>query len=251
MAGDVVDADPFADQAFVLRLQKLLPLLASEQPGEADAARRKLLEHLGHHRQSLTDVAQRLGTGAARPSFTQGAREITLERQLHVARVARQEIEADAQRAMQRIVELQRAVQDATYEVARAYQSQVRLRLVAAMGWVATLVVGALTIAAHLHAQGVAQGEAIVNADRALLRQSSVGASEQTVTLGPGERFGTVLVQDSAVRMSPNDDAAVRAFLNRGMRVAVGQQVRVGVESWVLIRSVTGSGWVRGSDVLR
>jgi hypothetical protein len=57
-------------------------------------------------------------------------------------------------------------------------------------------------------------------------------------------------VQDLAMRLGPNDDAGVRAFLNRGMRVVIEQQVRVGLQTWLLIRSVTGSGWVRSGDIL-
>ena len=44
--------------------------------------------------------------------------------------------------------------------------------------------------------------------------------------------------------------ASVRAFLNRGMRVVVERQVRASDQTWLLIRSVTGTGWVRGGDVL-
>ena len=75
-------------------------------------------------------------------------------------------------------------------------------------------------------------------------------ADEASLRLAPGESFGTVLVQDLAIRLSPSEDAGVRAFLNRGMRVVVEQQVRLGLQNWLLVRSVTGSGWVRGGDVL-
>ncbi len=243
--------DPFDDAAFVVRLQKLLPLLASEQPGEADAARRKLLEHLAGHRLSLTDVASRIGQPAAKPSFIQGAREIGLERQLHVARVSRQETEAELHRASQRIADLQRSVQEVAHEAARAFANQGRLRLLASSGWIVAAVVGALAMVQHLHSVGVAQGQAVVMADRAMMQPSeNVGEDDATLRLSPGEHYGTVLVQDLAIRLSPNEDSTVRAFLNRGMRVVVQQQVRVGMQTWLLIRSVTGSGWVRGSAVL-
>jgi len=246
-----VDDDAFSDGAFVSRLQKLLAMLASEQPGEAEAARRKLLEHLAGQRLSLTDVAQRLGSGAPRASFTQGTREMTLERQLHIARVARQEVEADAQRALLRIAELQRALQDASMEVARVLSRQARLRLAAGCGWLLAVVVGALGMAQYRHMQGVAQGAAIVAADQPMLRPGTAGeGNEAALQLAPGERYGTVLVQDLAIRLSPSEDATVRAFLNRGMRVVVQQQVRVGLQSWLLIRSVTGDGWVRSAAVL-
>ena len=247
----MADDDPFADGAFVSRLQKLLPMLASEQPGEADAARRKLLEHLGHHRLSLTDVAQRLQPGAGRASFLQGAREMSVERQLQVARVSRQEAEANTQRALMRIAELQQSLNGAAFEAARALQGQARVRLLAGVGWLLAGIVAAISISEHLHMQGVAQGRAEVAANQSLLGVPALEGGEASLRLSPGERFGTVLVQDLAVRLSPSEDAGVRAFLNRGMRVVVVQQVRVGVQAWLLIRSVTGSGWVRGSDVLR
>jgi hypothetical protein len=34
------------------------------------------------------------------------------------------------------------------------------------------------------------------------------------------------------------------------MRVVIEQQVLVGLQSWLLIRSVTGSGWVKGGAIL-
>jgi hypothetical protein len=251
MALAVLDEDPFADTAFVSRLQKLLAMLASEQPGEAEAARRKLLEHLGSQRLSLTDVAQRLGAGAVKPSFTQATREMSLERQLYLARVARQEIETEAQRAMQRSADLQRTLNDAVSQMAQALAARARLRLLAGSGWIVACMVGALVAASSLHRDGLAQGRAIIQADRVLIERSGgFGRKEPALQLSPGERSGTVLEQDLAIRLSPSEDATVRAFLNRGMRVAVEQQTRVGLENWLLIRSVTGTGWVRSAGVL-
>ncbi len=248
----VADTDPFADTVFVTRLQKLLPMLASEQPGEADAARRKLLDHLGNHRLSLSDVAQRLpaGAGGRAPSFLQDGREMSLERQLGIARISRQEAEADTQRALVQIAELRHALQQASHDVARALGSQARVRLVAATGWLLLAVTGSLAVAEHLHMQGLAQGEALVVSGQRMLRPDAMPLTEAALHLSPGEQFGTVLVQDLAIRLSPSDEAGVRAFLNRGVRVVVEQQVRVGLQSWLLVRSVTGSGWVRGGDVL-
>ncbi len=250
MSGHVADTDPFADTAFVVRLQKLLPMLASEQPGEADAARRKLLEHLGHHRLSLTDLALRLPAGVRTASFTQGAREMNLERQLNIARISRQEAESDMQRAMMQVAELRQALQQAAFDMGHAIAGQARIRLLAVVGWLMVAVVGCLAVAEHLHIEGMAQGEAVATADRRMLRPDVQPADESSLHLAPGESFGTVLVQDLAIRLSPNEDAGVRAFLNRGMRVVVEQQVRMGMQNWLLVRSVTGSGWVRGGDVL-
>ncbi len=250
MSGRVADTDPFADAAFVTRLQKLLPMLASEQPGEADAARRKLLEHLGHHRLSLTDVALRLPAGARTASFTQGAREMSLERQLGIARISRQEAESDTQRAMMQVAELRRSLQQAASDLGLAVAGQARVRLLAVVGWMMVAIVGSLAVAEHLHIEGMAQGEAVAAADRRMLRPDVLPAYDFNLHLASGESFGTVLVQDLAIRLSPNEEAGVRAFLNRGMRVVVEQQTRAGGRNWLLVRSVTGTGWVPDGDVL-
>lgn len=57
-------ADPFADPGFQERTRKLLGVLATTQPGEAEAARRKLLAHLEGHGASWSDLVDRLA-GAA------------------------------------------------------------------------------------------------------------------------------------------------------------------------------------------
>jgi hypothetical protein len=249
-------AEPFDDVAFVSRLQKLVSMLGSEQPGEAEAARRKLLEHLGSHRLSLTDVAMRLRDGAAKganngASFTQGAREMSLERQLSIARAAKQEMESDLRRSEYQRAEMQQALQQAAFDVGRALGGQARARLLAALGWLAAAI-GGVTIVLVLarmpagwlsHRQGATSPVVVGRAD-------APEGSDFVMRLAPGEHYGTVLVQDLAVRLNPNEDAGVRAFLNRGMRVVIEQQVRVGLQNWLLIRSVTGSGWVRGGDVL-
>lgn len=79
---------------------------------------------------------------------------------------------------------------------------------------------------------------------------ASAPAAASAEALSAGERFGTVLVQDLAVRLTPNDGSSVRAFLNRGMRVVVvARQVSAGTQDWLFIRSITGSGWVRSGDI--
>ncbi len=230
-------------------------MLGSEQPGEAEAARRKLIEHLGAHRLSLTDVAIRLRGGAppAPPggSFMQGARELNLERQLGIARNARLEAESELRRTQMQVAELQRALQEAAFDVGRSLRGQGQARLLASLGWVAAAVAAVMVLLmlsqvppqSLLHprtAQRPGQG----------MRAQSPDEADALMRLSPGEHYGIVLVQDLPVRLTPNDDAGVRAFLNRGMRVVIEQQARVGMQSWLQIRSVTGSGWVRGGDVL-
>lgn len=241
--------EPFNDAAFVSRLQKLLSLLASEQPGEADAARRKLLEHLAHHRLSLTDVGARLGPRAARQVIP-GFEEMSLERELHIARIGRQEAEGETLRSRQRIVELSQSLQEANIDASRAIAGQARARVAAAAGWLVAGIAGALILAENLHQAGVAEGRAHVVVLQGASGHESLEELDPALRPSPGEQLGTVLVQDLAVRLTPSDDAGIRAFLNRGMRVVVERQIRIGVQNWLLIRSVTGSGWVRGGDVL-
>ncbi len=232
---------PFDDPSFANRLQKLLPMLGSEQPAEADAARRKLVEHLATQRLSLTDLAQRLREAPRPPA---AGFELSLERQIQIARVARQEAEFETKRARQRVAELSRAVQEAGFDVVRAQRNLARARLLAGAGWVLALVAAA--------------GLLVPGWRDRTQRADQTAAQQGVVLLHPKDpdptgatlRVGTVLVQDLPVRLTPTADGEVRAFLNRGTRVVLERQVRSGMETWLLIRSVTGSGWVRGSDVL-
>jgi hypothetical protein len=240
----------------VTRLQKLVSMLGSEQPGEAEAARRKLMDHLGAHRLSLTDVAMRLRDGArpasgAGASFTQGAREVSLERQLSIARSAKLELESELRRAQLQVLELQTALQQAAFDVGRALRVQGQARLLAAVGWtaaaVATLMV--LLMAARLPAAALLHPRSVQHSAQTL-RPQEPELADVVMRLSPGEHYGIVLVQDLPVRLNPDDVAGVRAFLNRGMRVVIEQQARVGAQTWLQIRSVTGSGWVPSAGVL-
>jgi hypothetical protein len=62
---------------------------------------------------------------------------------------------------------------------------------------------------------------------------------------------GRAAVQDLAIRLAPNDQADIRAFLNAGAPVVIQSEARLGKQTWLLIRSETGVGWVRSGDVLR
>lgn len=53
-------SDPFLDPLFRDRARKLLAVLASDQPGEAEAARRKLLLHLETHGAAWSDLVDRV-----------------------------------------------------------------------------------------------------------------------------------------------------------------------------------------------
>jgi hypothetical protein len=217
-------------------------MLGSAQPGEAEAARRKLVEHLGHHRLSLTDVAQRLREAPRPPA--PGGGEMGMERQLHIARVARQEAEFDVQRARQRVSALSQSLQEANIDAAQAMAGQARARAVASVGWLLAAVAGLWALSQHWRQPAPPP----VSAAAPSIYPDPSG---QVLRAAPGERFGTVLVQDLPIRLTPVDDGEIRAFLNRGTRVVLERQIRSpSGQSWLLIRSITGSGWVRGGDVL-
>jgi hypothetical protein len=246
--------DPFADSAFLGRLNKLLSLLGSGQPAEAEAARRKLVEHLAQNRLSFTDLANRLADPANAPSFLGGAREIHLERQLAAARVAKEEAAREAIAAAHRVEALQVEIQQASFDIGRALQALARARTLAAVGWVA----GALGLAAAFlpglmpaaNRAGTVR-TAIANPTGPLTVQpNDFGSGDALLRLGPHERPGSAAVNDLPIRLEPNNDATIRAFLTYGDRVVIEREARVGAQTWLLVRSMTGSGWVRSGDVL-
>ncbi len=249
----VADIDPFADSVFLSRLQKLLPMLGSEQPGEAEAARRKLREHLGHHRLTFLDVAQRLG-GA-----THSVREASLERQLALTRAAREEASRDAMLAGGRVRTLEEELDHTSAELANTVAGQGRIRAWAAAGWCVAIIVAAVSFGPELtrnsrllhpldHGR---ESSATIDLNGPITAQTrAAGQNDASLHLQAGERPGQAAVQDLPIRLSPNDDATVRAFLNQGEHVAIRQEVRSNGQTWLLIRTGTGTGWVRAGDVL-
>lgn len=250
----VSETDPFSDAAFTGRLQKLLSMLGSEQPGEADAARRKIGEHLAHHRLSFTDLAQNLRDSAPRtaPSFVQGARELALERQLAIARTAKEEAAHEAEAALHRVRILEIELQQATFEIGRSLNSQGRVRAAAA---VACIVAAFCLIVVILpHGQPNASAPSVpaqITHQPPANNAPQMGPGDPTAHVAPGEIMGRAAVQDLAIRLSPNDEATIRAFLNYGEKMVIQAQVKVGPQTWLLVRSATGVGWVRSGDVLR
>jgi hypothetical protein len=243
----VSETDPFSDAVFTGRLQKLLPMLGSAQPAEAEAARRKLAEHLAHHRLSFTDLAQHFHANAPRPgpSFTQGARELSLERQLAIARSAKEEAAREAESALHRVRVLEIELQQATFEIGRTLNSQSKIRVAAA---IACIVAAACVIVVVLpHAP---RPTAPTLRTIQILLQPNPAAGDPGAHLNPGEVLGHAAVQDLAIRLGPNDQATIRAFLNYGEPVVIQHQIRLGAQTWLLIHSATGSGWVRSGDVL-
>jgi hypothetical protein len=252
----VADSDPFRDAIFVGRLLKLLPMLGSEQPGEAEAARRKLREHLAHHRLTFLDVAQRLGgTGA---SSGPSARVESLERQLAAARAAKDDAARDANYAGARVRSLEAELESATAAISQAMQSQGRIRAAAAVGWSLVIVIVAVAFGPALIRNGRlaplmagAGDSSTMNLSGPIAAQVRAPAdTDLSLHLQNGERPGRAAVQDLPIRLSPNDDATVRAFLNQGEHVAIRQEVQANGRTWLLIRTATGTGWVRNGDVL-
>jgi hypothetical protein len=249
----VSETDPFSDAAFMTRLNKLLSMLGSAQAEEADTARRKLIEYLGQYRLSFTDIGQRLAGSMDRPSFTQGARELSLERQLAIARSAKQEAAAEAQAAAARVHSLEVELQRQTFEIGRLLGIQVRARAWMIVAWVVAagcLVVGVMPRIVRAPQAGSPQEADHRLGEQVTMQPDPFGPNSQ-LHLNAGEVPGRAAVQDLAIRLSPNDDANVRAFLNRGEPVVVQQVVHVGPQTWLLIRTTTGSGWVRSGDVER
>lgn len=254
------ETDPFSDAAFVGRLQKLLPMLGSQQPGEADAARRKLIDHLGQHRLSLLDVAARLREPPRPPtvSFSQGARELSLERQLAIARQAKEEASHEALVASMRIRALDAELQHVTFEVARVLQSQVRIRMLAVAGWAAAVVAGLIGMGPSLlhlrQAPGRPQLAALLSTPAGLPRAAD--ESVLTLRLGPNELLGAAAVQDLAIQVTPGDGSSVRAFLNRGEPIAIeegiGNRVHFGAQTWLRVRTPSNfTGWARAGDIMQ
>jgi hypothetical protein len=252
--GGVADTDPFSDSVFVGRLQKLLPMLGSEQPGEAEAARRKLHEHLGHHRLTFLDLAQRVGSAAGH-----GMREMSLERQLAAARSAKDEASREAMLAGARIRTLESELDNVSDTVAHTVAGQGRIRAWAAAGWCVAIVLVAVSFgpvltrnSPLLHALGHGSGNAATIDLNGPVSLQTRGAaqSDPGMHLQLGERPGVAAVQDLPIRLSPNDDATVRAFLNQGEHVAIQKVVYSNGQTWLLIRTGTGTGWVRSGDVL-
>jgi hypothetical protein len=260
------ETDPFSDSAFAGRLQKLLAMLGSEQPGEADAARRKLIEHLGQHRLTLLDVAARLRE-TPRTGFLQGAHEMQLERQLAAAREARQDAANEALHATTRMRAMEVELRQSNQELTRLVQSQTGVRVWAS---VATVVCAGLMLVAAVpyltralparHARTPEMSFENNDMNGPVSRSMTSPAPAQpsldavangALRVGASELAGTAAVQDLPVRLSPNDQATIRAFLNRGEPVAIQTTQRIGNQTWLLIRTSTVAGWALSGDVLR
>jgi hypothetical protein len=142
----------FGDPEFRRRLAKLLAMLSTENPAEAEAARHKLLEHLAARHLSMIDLAQHLTAAPAEPDRPPPTRET--ER----LRAANQALERAVRRSRaEALAALQRATL-AERELGRRRSRRVGRN--AAAGWVAVIALAALAAGAGavgwtwLHAPG-------------------------------------------------------------------------------------------------
>jgi hypothetical protein len=199
-------------------------------------------------------MAQRLGAAG---SFSQAARA-NMERQLGIARAAKEEAARDARAAMARVQSLESDLQQCTFNVASTLQSQARFRALAAAGWCIAIILGALTFGSNL-AKFTSLPQQALNGDKGVTNINTTGPvimphdaaqNDPSTHLQGTERAGRAAVQDLPIRLAPNDDATIRAFLNRGEHLAIEREVRGPTQTWLLVRSATGTGWVRAGDVM-
>ena len=247
------DPDPFADPAFLDRFGKLLPMLGSGQANEADTARRKLLEHLGHHRLTLTDVATRLRRPPQAPAApARSAGEAELTRELDLVRHAQRASEQMARSALQQNAQLQNRASRAE-SAQLAAQVQRRGERIAMFSATA-LAVGLLAIVVLDHMPGRALADdgaastitATMQPTRPPLAAPDAPGLQAMVD---GERLGSVLSHDIAVRADPAPESRIVGFLAHGTAVVVVREAEANGVKWVLVRSTVGAGYVPASSV--
>ena len=249
-------SDPFTDPGFLERFGKLLPMLASNQGGEADAARRKLLEHLATHRLSLTDVALRL-RGAApppKPPPPRFAREADLLHELELVRHARAAAEQMARSALQQNSVLQHRASVAEAEVQALVVRRSGTRIIAFAATLVALVLAIVVVAQNLPAGAPPQLPSAPDQtpSAATMQPSRPPATPPKGTGTPmvaGERLGYVLSNDIAVRADAAPDSAIRGFLPRGTEVIVMRGVSSTGLEWFLVRSSLGVGYVPAAAI--
>ncbi len=243
------DPDPFADPAFLDRFSKLLPMLGSGQANEADTARRKLLEHLGQHRLTLTDVATRIRRPpqAASPA-ARGGNEAELMRELDLVRHAQRASEQMARSALQQNAQLQhRATHAETAQLAaQVHRRGERIAMFAATA----LAVALLAVVVLDHMPGRPPLDAAASPIAATMQPTRPPLNEPDASaLGDGERVGNVLSHDIAVRADPAPDSHIVGFLAHGTAIVVVRETEADGVKWVLVRSNAGVGYIPASSV--
>lgn len=242
--------DPLNDPAFANRLAKLLPMLGSGQAEEADVARRKLIEHLGAHGLTLSDLALRLQRPAtlAAPAAAAGSREA--DRQVATLKAVLSETAAELTQARAVERELQAAVDRLAALSSRLQRARNRARLVAIGASTASGVAVVLLILPLVRGMLLQQPKLESSGMPLFMENGDQAQRHALLPPAPGELPGQAAVADLPIRYEPRDDAGVRAYLTRGTPVVVMREVQIGTRTWLFVRSASGMGWARSGDVM-
>ena len=221
--------DPFTHEDFRDRLGKLLRLLSSDQEAEAEAARRKLLQHLAHHGVSLNDLTAHLGEiheSAPAPAMDT-MRDMALRAQR--AEIAHRAAEQMNERLLSRL-------------------QHVRRQLLTAWILAGTLAMAiALAVAVVSGTQFLRRQDVATTVQQIAPRVSDAvrGANQSSAQTGdpalrePGEWIGT-LTQPAELLDGPDSAAQRRSMLDVNARVLVLGSGPV----WLHVRTEHGDGYV-------
>lgn len=242
------EQDPFSNAAFLDRLAKLLPLLASAQAGEADSARRRLIEHLAHHRLSLTDLANQLQTLSRRNN----AGPDSLRRDLQGVRQAWHMAEERARYATEQSMVLSQRANQAEAYVQQLLVERSRVRIVAA-GSIVTALSALGMLAFMLWSSPFAGPEsrqsAAVVSGPLTARYGDADAVPAPPDADMLARTAVVAVADAAVRGGTSPAAPVRFHLPRNAAVAIVGYVLQPGGSLALIRTPAGLGFLPAAEL--
>ena len=221
--------DPFTHEDFRDRLGKLLRLLSSDQEPEAEAARRKLLQHLAHHGVTLSDLTAHLGD--VHDSVPAAATDAL----------------RDAAGRAQRAELAHRAAEDMNERLLSRLHRTRRQLLTAWTTAGMLAVAGALTGLVFFGDHWLRSREAATSIQQIAPRVSDAVASQPVRSSAPSgdtvrqpnEYVGTV--QQPAELLDDADTTAQRrAMLDAGARVLVMQSGPV----WLRVRTERGDGYV-------
>ena len=259
----------FGDPEFRQRLAKLLAMLSTENPAEAEAARLKLREHLAARRLSMFDLAQYL---TAEPGESDGA---ALARESERLRAANEALDRAARRSRaEALAALQRATL-AERELRRR-RAQLPSRNALA-GWVAAAALAVLAAGAGAagwtwfhgpapHASVPGHGAACAGtpasaspplpapaptpAPAAPDRPVFSWQPEPAPSAAPAARAAFVGIDGTALRESASPDATLRAVLPRGQPVLVLRTERRFGQDWSLVQTPKGEGYVPAAAIM-
>ena len=226
--------DPFTHEDFRDRLGKLLRLLSSDQEAEAEAARRKLLQHLSQHGVSLNDLAAHLGemhetgAGAHHAPAPDAVRDMALRAQR--AEIAHRAAEQMNERLLGRLQHTRRQLLTA-WVVAGTLAVAVALAVIVVSGtnWLRT----------RQEATSVQQiAPRVSDAVRSAGEPPAAPAGDAGLRQ-PGEWIGT-LTQPAELLDGPDSAAQRRAMLDVNARVLVLGSGPV----WLRVRTEHGDGYI-------